>query len=88
MLNIVHGGVDTVNALCDAPEIKAISFVGGDRAGKHIYDRFAPSGSTSCPFLKFNIRAEELVMASVYKPTLEPKTMLLSWEMVRIDIVL
>lgn len=28
VLNIVHGGVDTVNFICDAPEIKAISFVG------------------------------------------------------------
>ncbi|CAK5264600.1 unnamed protein product [Mycena citricolor] len=39
VLNIVHGGVRTVNALCDDPAIKAISFVGGDRAGRHIYDR-------------------------------------------------
>ncbi|MEA3230864.1 MAG: aldehyde dehydrogenase family protein, partial [Thermodesulfobacteriota bacterium] len=28
VLNIVHGGKDTVNALCDHPDIKAISFVG------------------------------------------------------------
>ena len=28
VLNIVHGGVDTVNFICDAPAIKAISFVG------------------------------------------------------------
>lgn len=39
VLNIVHGGVPTVNAICDHPAIKAISFVGGDRAGKHIYER-------------------------------------------------
>ena len=39
VLNIVHGGVPTVNGLCDHPAIKAISFVGGDKAGKHIYDR-------------------------------------------------
>lgn len=42
VLNVVHGGVPTVNAICDHPAIKAISFVGGDRAGKHIYDRFVP----------------------------------------------
>lgn len=41
VLNVVHGGVPTVNAICDAPAIKAISFVGGDRAGRHIYERFA-----------------------------------------------
>lgn len=28
VLNIVHGGKETVNALCDHPDIKAISFVG------------------------------------------------------------
>lgn len=39
VLNVVHGGVPTVNAICDDPSIKAISFVGGDRAGKHIYER-------------------------------------------------
>ena len=27
-----------MNAICDHPAIKAISFVGGDKAGKHIYD--------------------------------------------------
>lgn len=39
VMNIVHGTVPTVNAICDHPAIKAISFVGGDRAGKHIYER-------------------------------------------------
>ena len=39
VINIVHGTVPTVNAICDHPSIKAISFVGGDRAGKHIYER-------------------------------------------------
>ncbi|KAH0590900.1 hypothetical protein H2248_001015 [Termitomyces sp. 'cryptogamus'] len=44
VLNVVHGGVNTVNAICDHPEIKAISFVGGDRAGKHIYERGTQNG--------------------------------------------
>lgn len=39
VLNVIHGGVPTVNAICDHPAIKAISFVGGDKAGKHIYQR-------------------------------------------------
>lgn len=39
VVNVVHGTVPTVNAICDHPDIKAVSFVGGDRAGKHIYDR-------------------------------------------------
>ncbi|KIM47863.1 hypothetical protein M413DRAFT_61305 [Hebeloma cylindrosporum] len=44
VLNVVHGGVPTVNAICDHPAIKGISFVGGDRAGKHIYDRGTQNG--------------------------------------------
>ncbi|KAJ3560469.1 hypothetical protein NP233_g10821 [Leucocoprinus birnbaumii] len=44
VLNIVHGQVPTVNAICDHPAIRAISFVGGDRAGKHIFDRGTQNG--------------------------------------------
>ncbi|CAL1695541.1 unnamed protein product [Somion occarium] len=44
VLSIVHGTVPTVNAICDSSIIKAISFVGGDRAGKHIYERGRKTG--------------------------------------------
>lgn len=44
MLNVVHGTIPTVNAICDHPTIKAISFVGGDRAGRHIYERGTKNG--------------------------------------------
>ncbi|KAL5534352.1 hypothetical protein ACEPAG_814 [Sanghuangporus baumii] len=44
LLNVVHGTAPTVNAICDHPAVKAISFVGGDRAGKHIYDRGTSNG--------------------------------------------
>lgn len=44
VLNIVHGTSQTVNAICDHPTIKAISFVGGDRAGKHIHSRGTHNG--------------------------------------------
>jgi len=44
VLNVVHGQVPTVNAICDHPAIRAISFVGGDRAGKHIYNRGTQNG--------------------------------------------
>lgn len=43
-LQIIHGGVDCVNFICDDPAIKAISFVGSDHAGKHIYDRGNSNG--------------------------------------------
>ena len=39
VVNVGHGAHRTVDFILDAPEIKAISFVGGDKAGKHIYDR-------------------------------------------------
>jgi malonate-semialdehyde dehydrogenase (acetylating)/methylmalonate-semialdehyde dehydrogenase len=39
VLNVIHGGIDTVNFICDHPSIRAISFVGSNRAGEHIHDR-------------------------------------------------
>jgi len=44
VLNIIHGSRDAVNFICDAPEIKAISFVGGDAAGRHIHERGTKNG--------------------------------------------
>lgn len=37
VLNVVHGGHETVNNICTHPDIKAISFVGSNTAGEHIY---------------------------------------------------
>ncbi|KAH8922975.1 methylmalonate-semialdehyde dehydrogenase [Atractiella rhizophila] len=44
VLSSVNGGVDVVNYICDSPEINAITFVGGNAAGKHIYDRGGATG--------------------------------------------
>ena len=44
VLNIIHGGHDAVNFICDAPEIKAISFVGGNEAGEYIHARGTGNG--------------------------------------------
>lgn len=44
VVNVIHGTHDAVNFICDHPDIKAISFVGGDKAGKHIYSRGAANG--------------------------------------------
>ena len=44
VLQVVHGAHDVVNAICDHPTIKAVSFVGGDAAGKHIYSRACANG--------------------------------------------
>lgn len=44
VLNVVHGSAKTVDFLIDAPEIKAISFVGGNHAGEYIYTRASAKG--------------------------------------------
>ncbi|CAB1080858.1 Methylmalonate-semialdehyde dehydrogenase (EC [Olavius algarvensis Delta 1 endosymbiont] len=44
VLNIVHGGKDAVNALCDHPDIKAISFVGSAMVGTQVYARASSTG--------------------------------------------
>lgn len=44
VLNIIHGQHDAVNFICDNEHIRAISFVGGDAAGRHIYERGSKNG--------------------------------------------
>lgn len=44
VVNVIHGTHDPVNFICDHPDIKAVSFVGGDGAGKHIYTRASANG--------------------------------------------
>ena len=44
VLNIVHGGVDVVNAICDNTDIKAMSFVGSTKVAKLVYGRAAMAG--------------------------------------------
>uniref|UniRef100_A0A7S4N6T6 methylmalonate-semialdehyde dehydrogenase (CoA acylating) n=1 Tax=Paramoeba aestuarina TaxID=180227 RepID=A0A7S4N6T6_9EUKA len=44
VLNIIHGTHDAVNFICDDEHIKAISFVGGDAAGRHIHARGTANG--------------------------------------------
>jgi malonate-semialdehyde dehydrogenase (acetylating)/methylmalonate-semialdehyde dehydrogenase len=44
VLNVVHGGPDVVNAICDHKDIKAVSFVGSTRVGTHVYNRASLAG--------------------------------------------
>jgi malonate-semialdehyde dehydrogenase (acetylating)/methylmalonate-semialdehyde dehydrogenase len=44
VLNVVHGGEKVVNALCDHPDIRAISFVGSTKVGTHVYNRATLAG--------------------------------------------
>ncbi|CAG0885493.1 unnamed protein product [Cyprideis torosa] len=39
VVNVIHGQHEAVNFICDHPSIQAISFVGGDKAGRYIYER-------------------------------------------------
>jgi malonate-semialdehyde dehydrogenase (acetylating)/methylmalonate-semialdehyde dehydrogenase len=44
VMNLVHGGKDAVNAICDHPDIVGVSFVGSTPVAKHVYTRAAASG--------------------------------------------
>jgi malonate-semialdehyde dehydrogenase (acetylating)/methylmalonate-semialdehyde dehydrogenase len=44
VFNVVHGGVDTVNALIEHPDVAAISFVGSTPVAREIYRRSAAAG--------------------------------------------
>lgn len=44
VLNVVHGGADVANMLCDHPDIRALSFIGSTHVGTHIYRRASEAG--------------------------------------------
>ena len=44
VVNVINGGSEVVNALCDHPDIRAVSFVGSTPVAKHVYQRSAASG--------------------------------------------
>jgi malonate-semialdehyde dehydrogenase (acetylating)/methylmalonate-semialdehyde dehydrogenase len=44
VINIVHGSAKTVDFILDEPRIKAISFVGSNKAGEYIYSRASANG--------------------------------------------
>ena len=44
VLNIVHGSAKTVDFIIDEPAIKAIGFVGSNKAGEYIYTRASAQG--------------------------------------------
>lgn len=44
VINLVHGGKETVDALLDHPEVRAISFVGSSKIAKYVYARGAANG--------------------------------------------
>lgn len=44
VINIIHGSAKTVDFIIDEPKIKAISFVGSNKAGEYIYTRGSANG--------------------------------------------
>lgn len=44
VLNVIHGGADIANGLCEHPDIQAISFIGSTHVGTEIYRRASNAG--------------------------------------------
>ncbi|MCC5927793.1 MAG: CoA-acylating methylmalonate-semialdehyde dehydrogenase [Cyclobacteriaceae bacterium] len=44
VINLVHGGKETVDAMLDHPEIKSISFVGSSKIARYVYARGTANG--------------------------------------------
>jgi malonate-semialdehyde dehydrogenase (acetylating)/methylmalonate-semialdehyde dehydrogenase len=44
VVNLVHGGRESVDALLDHPGVRAVSFVGSSVVARHVYSRAAASG--------------------------------------------
>ncbi|VXD18696.1 CoA-acylating methylmalonate-semialdehyde dehydrogenase [Planktothrix paucivesiculata] len=44
VINLINGGKETVDAILDHPDIKAISFVGSTAVAKYVYSRAAANG--------------------------------------------
>eukprot|EP01066_Platyproteum_vivax_P008532 Platyproteum_vivax@DN3594_c0_g1_i1.p1 len=44
VVNVVHGGADTVNHLCTDPLVRTVSFVGGNTAGMHVHKLASENG--------------------------------------------
>lgn len=44
VVNMIHGGKQTVDFILDDPIVKSVSFVGSNRAGEYIYNRGSQNG--------------------------------------------
>ena len=44
VLNVVHGGPDVANRLCEHEDVKAVSFIGSTHVGTHIYNHAGAHG--------------------------------------------
>ncbi|NMP15247.1 CoA-acylating methylmalonate-semialdehyde dehydrogenase [Thalassotalea sp. Y01] len=44
VVNVVHGGPDVVNRLCEHDDVKAVSFIGSTNVGTHVYNHASKHG--------------------------------------------
>ncbi|MEM9071617.1 MAG: CoA-acylating methylmalonate-semialdehyde dehydrogenase [Myxococcota bacterium] len=44
VLNVVHGGKEAVEALCDSPTVQALGFVGSTKVARIVYERASKTG--------------------------------------------
>ncbi len=44
VVSLVQGGADVVNALCDHPDVRGVSFVGSTPVARHVYERATRAG--------------------------------------------
>ncbi len=44
VMNMVHGGKDVVNGLCEHPDVEGVSFVGSTPVAKHVYTTASATG--------------------------------------------
>lgn len=44
VVNMVHGGADVVDQLITHPDVRAVSFVGSSRVGRHVYETATAAG--------------------------------------------
>jgi malonate-semialdehyde dehydrogenase (acetylating) / methylmalonate-semialdehyde dehydrogenase len=44
VINMIHGGKDVVNGLCDHPEVEGVNFVGSTPIARHVYTRSTATG--------------------------------------------
>lgn len=70
VMNVVNGGVEMVEAICDHPEIKALSFVGSTKVAKIVYARGAAAGK---PVLALGGAKNHLVMMEDADPDFSPE---------------
>ncbi len=87
VLNVIHGGADgmsfhiyeseplAVNFILDEPRIKAVSFVGSDHVGHHIWERGTKNGK------RVQVCCKCVVFSHRFSLTWVQRTMVSSWPM-------